>query len=625
MNLSEVADVLTALQPIHNQDALTEELGDLTAQINITDLSESDLRALLSQIYQHPRVFSDCSVDVQESGSSNHLFRITARGVTLNESAFHQLGDDTLVNGPDYESRLSAHSTNNRDSQLIDTLVDLLTEVEEQTSYSIDFPAILDKTEIGEIVLENTVLEGLHSDDVHLHFWFDVANLRTWLDNRLFASYGARFFPPGQMPLLIYFQNSGSEIDGTSLFPVSRVTDGIAITQEAYQEYQERISLAGENTTFRNGAPVLTPALFTDAPTLAELFQTATIYGIFTIFSDRVTQQGDRFEFYTKQGPESVRSEVDIDAEAIEVTTEQLAALRGLYGEFAEREDRKTFVGFWRRSVIQQCESITTLSTAVDDIRDHYRFIEAETVEGNFDDLSDAVRDTHAFMTGITSQVADTTTALSNEIQRLVFTLLGAILANLFLILRWGNIDMVIPFSLFVVSAILVFYCPLIDRRVEELDEIKSKGEEDYSTYNDLITGFTGEAFDFSELEDRKDEYITYADQRLAWARRNLRRIHTALLLTGLGFVALATSRYSPDSTQVALAAVFVAAVGYLTVRIWTIPNAHSYHQIELPHRGSDDDPPSDDHLYTNHLPFLVGIGSLALILLNILTQFLPR
>lgn len=595
-----------------------EEVSDLTAQINISDISEPNLRALLSQIYQHPRIFSDCSVDVQESESSNHLFRITARGITLNESAFYQLGDETSVNGPDYESRLSAYSTNNRDSQLIDTLVDLLTEIEEQTSYSIDFPAILDKTEISGIVLENTALESVQSDDVHLHFWFDVANLRTWLANRSFASYGARFFPPGQMPLLIYFQNSGSEIAGTSLFPTFRVTDRIAVTQETYQAYQERISLAGENTTFRNGAPVLTPALFTDAPVLAELFQTAIVYGIFAIFSDRVTQQGDRFEFYTKQGPESVRSEVDIDAEAAGITTEQLTALRRLYREFAEREDRETFVGFWRRSVIQQCESLTVLPTAVDDIRDHYRFIEAETVEGNFDDLSDAVRDTHAFMTNITSQVANTTTALSNEIQRLVFTLLGAILANLFLILRWDNIDMVIPFSLFVVSAILVFYCPLIDRRVEELDEIKSKSEEDYSTYNDLITGFTGEVFNFSELEDRKDEYISYADQRLAWARRNLRRIHTALLLTGFGFVVLATSRYSPDSTQVILAAVFIAAVGYLTVRIWMTPNAHSYHQIELPHCG--DGTPSDAHLYTNYLPFLVGIGSLALILLNILT-----
>jgi len=504
MNLSELADVLTALQPIHDQDALTEEMGDLTAQINITDLTESDLRNFIYQIYQHSRVLSDCSVDVQKSTSSNHLFRITARGLALNESAFHQIGDETSVNGPDYESRLSAHSTNNRDGRLIDTLVELLTEIEEQTSYSIDFPAILDKTEIGGIVLENAALDNMQPDDIHLHFWFDVANLRTWLANRSFSSYGARFFEPRQMPLLIYFQNSGSEIDGTSLFPVSRVTDEITITKESCQTYQERISLAGENTTFRSGAPVLTPALFTDAAALAELFQTATVYSIFAVFSDRVTQQSDQFEFYTKRGPESVRSEVDIDTEAAEITTEQLAALRGLYGEFAEREDRETFVGFWRRSVIQQCESITALPTVVDDIRDHYRFIEAETVEGNFDDLSDAVRDTHAFMTSITSHVADTATALSNEIQRLVFTLLGAILANLFLILRWGNIDMVIPFSLFVVSAILVFYCPLIDRRVEELDEIKSKGEEDYSTYNNLITGFTGEAFNFSELEGAK-------------------------------------------------------------------------------------------------------------------------
>jgi len=46
--------------------------------------------------------------------------------------------------------------------------------------------------------------------------------------------------------------------------------------------------------------------------------------------------------------------------------------------------------------------------------------------------------------------------------------------------------------------------------------------------------------------------------------------------------------------------------------------------KLSCPRRGSDDDTDSDDHLHTNHIPFLIGIVSLALILLNILTQTLP-
>lgn len=97
-----------------------------------------------------------------------------------------------------------------------------MTEIEDRTSHTVDFPLPLDKTAIGEVILDAATLDAIQPQDAYLHFWFDVANLRDWLMDRSLAAYGSRFFPTDQQPLLVYFQNTWQDIDGTELFPSSR-------------------------------------------------------------------------------------------------------------------------------------------------------------------------------------------------------------------------------------------------------------------------------------------------------------------------------------------------------------------------------------------------------------------
>lgn len=117
---------------------------------------------------------------------------------------------------------------------------------------------------------------------------------------------------------------------------------------------------------------------------------------------------------------------------------------------------------------------------------------------------------------------------------------------------------------------------------------------------------------------------MSYADERLDWARRILRRLHTVLLVLGLGFVILATALYPPQSSQVLLAVVFLVVLGYLAVRIYTTPESHSYYRVSLPIHDPDDTDDPDNILYTNHLPLLLFVVSLIIILGNALSSYLP-
>ncbi|MFC7074192.1 hypothetical protein ACFQJ7_11590 [Halovenus rubra] len=627
MNIEEAAYFLQHLQPLQQKGCVEEGFRNITAVLEPNRLSRSETGAVLSNILNYTSVIRDCSIDINADGFSEHLFRITSTGVDLRQDAIEYLEDETDVRAARYRRDINSHADSGREGEVVYELVHFLQEIS-NTSYEVDSTIQIDKSAILDIWISGTTNWSVDPDRLNLQFWFEIENLVDWVGSRGLVEYASGMFSEEEMPVLVHHSNN-TEIDlnGTEHFPVFTLSESPEYLSSRFDSYRNKMSSTRENTSYFHQAPAITPTLFAESSSLRKVFRSAFVYSVFAVFSDRVAVSNSSFLFSAEYGPNTIdRDEVNIEEFVPNLSEEQLGDLAGLYQEFARREDRPKFVEFWRRSMLQNCDDITDIIDEVADIRKSYQFIESEVIEKNFDELSDAVRDTNAFMTEITSQVSDTTTALSDEIQRLVFALLGAIIANLFLILRWSNFDTVIPFSLFVVSAILLFYFPLIDRRIEELEEMKSKGKEDYETYKDLISDFTGQAFDFGDLEDRKDEYLSYADERLKWSRRKIRQIHAVLLLTGLVFVCFANLQYQFFTIQVAFSGVFFLSCSYITYRTHTQTDEYSYHRLNLGRqgRGSSNSGDNDgegggddtekDKIPTNYLPLIVSVLSLVTI-----------
>ncbi|WP_262176998.1 hypothetical protein [Haloarcula laminariae] len=642
MNLEEVDYFLHHLQPLQQKGCIEEGLRNITAVFDLDRLTRGETGAVLSNILNYTSVIQDCSIDVNADGFSEHLFRITSTGVSLQGDAIKFLDEETDVNASRYRRDINSHANSGREGNVVYELVNLLQEIS-NTSYTLDSTILISKFEILDIWISSTSSWSVDPERLYIQFWFEIENFVDWVDSRDLVEYASEMFSAEEMPILVYYSNSTEmDLNGSEYFPVFELSDSPQYLSSQYDSYRNKMSSTRENTSYFHQAPAITPSLFAESPSLRTVFKPAFVYSIFAIFSDRVAVSNSFFLFSAEYGPNTIgRDEVNIEKFSSNLSEEHLADLADLYQDFARREDRAKFVEFWRRSMLRNCDGITDIIDEIADIRKSYQFIESEVIEKNFDELSDAVRDTNTFMTEITSQVSDTTTALSDEIQRLVFALLGAIIANLFLILRWSNFDTVIPFSLFVVSAILLFYFPLIDRRIEELEEMKSKGQEDYETYKDLISDFTGQAFDFDDLEARKDEYLSYADQRLQWSRRKIRQIHAVLLLTGLLFVFFANLQYEVFTIQVAFSGVFFVSSSYITYQTHTQTDEYSYHRLDLNPFGQSSSDSSDsdggdvdevgeddenddeaDPTSTNYLPLIVSALSLAAIIVHIAVAY---
>lgn len=640
MNLEEVDDFFQDLRPLQRKDCIEEGLRDITVLLDLSRLSRGEIGKIFSNILNYHNIVQECSIDINGDGFSEHVFRITSTGFDPG-SGIEYLEEETDICAGRYRRDINEHSTGEREGEIVYELVNFLLEIS-NTSYTVDSTIQISKSSILDIWVSEGTDWSVDPDEFDIQFWFEIDNLTSWVDSRDFVEYASEMFSAEKMPILVYYSDSiGMDLNGSEYFPVFTLSESPQYLSSQFDSYRNRMAATRENTSYFHQAPVITPSLFAGSPSLRKIFKPSFVYSVFAVFSDGVAVSNSSFTFSAEYGPNAIdRNIVDIGAFSSSLGEEQLTDLAELYHEFARREDRAKFVEFWRRSMLQNCDEITDMVDEVTDIRKSYQFIESEVIEKNFNELSDAVRDTNTFMTEITSQVSDTTTALSDEIQRLVFALLGAIIANLFLILRWDNFDTVIPFSLFVVSAILLFYFPLIDQRIEELEEMKSMGEEDYETYKDLISEFTGQAFDFDELEERKGEYLSYADNRLQWSRRKIRQIHVVLLLTGLLFVFLANLRYDVLTIQVAFSGVFFLSVSYISYRTHTQTEEYSYHRLNLNPFGRDssdsgdsdgedndgiDEDDGGDKNYqtpTNYLPLIVSILSLVTIIVHVLVAY---
>ncbi len=314
---------------------------------------------------------------------------------------------------------------------------------------------------------------------------------------------------------------------------------------------------------------VVSPSLFC-TPKARELFSSVFVYSVFAGVSKRVRLTEDVLVLEIKTRRKTVSDEIDGETftDAVQgYSVDELAALYEFYESFVEKGTRNTYRDFWHRSIVEECDSFEDLPRKTAQIREFYTFLEEEAIEKNFDDLNDAIQDAHVFTADVTSTVSETTRSLTSEIQKVVLALLGAVFANLFLVVRWSNVDMVLPFSIFVISGVLLFYFPTIQTRIDELDDLISESNDDFEVYSETIQDFSGHLFDFSRFDDRRGSYVEYAEKRRKWAVEKLQLAFWLLIVVWGGLAIISILGYPRSSGQFLIAATSVLITGIIWFR----------------------------------------------------------
>lgn len=538
------------LEPLWRNET-DEKPTTIDIDTRITEFTPEDLTTILQIAHSEPSYFNDFEVTFRTEGIAeqpiirlgNGLQKVDEGFVTLQE---YLEEEDAEV--PRWEQYTSELIEGDGLRQLSEYLIEWSTE----WSFYFHIDCILDKSEIG-VQLRSEVAPDL---PLALSIWSRKQKMEGWIESHQtdFQEIVHTLFPVDESPVFVFLDQSGDSVGDSSRFYSAEQFLETELTEleSLVRQYFDWIDRDRDLTESGPNLPVITPSLFTSEEE-RRLFDTVFLFGVFAAVSQRVRRTGERFEFRIISKRNSISDDFtgeELSTIAESYNSTDLTSLYKFYERFIERGARETYRKLWQRSIVSECETFTELAEKSEDIIQTYEFFEEEAIEANFDDLSDAIQDAHTFTADITTTISNRTTRLTAEIQKVVITLLGAVFANVFLVLRWSNIDTILPFSIFVTAGILGFYFPTIQARVDELDDMIKENNSDFEVYSDTIQEFSNHLFDFSHFEDRRRSYVQYAERRKETTENKLETIFTGLSLVWLLFAIISIIYFDIYSRQ---------------------------------------------------------------------------
>lgn len=566
--MTEIEEHISQLSPVWEGHETAEQPRIIDIDRPVTDFSGDALSEILQLAHEEPAYFDD--------------FEVTFHTDRTREQPIIQSGGGLRVHNPGFDTLQGAYDSGDVDIQnwrrivgdvLRDDeagrLADFLLEWTGASSISLYVDCIVDKSEIADR-LES---EKDNNSSISVSFWTEEERLRNWLDQHSsdYAIVADEFFHERNLPVFAFYEEIEPEIESLLQFhSLSSLLDpeleGANFEVGQYQTLMDR-----DREMLQPGPElsVVSPSLF-DTPKARDLFASVFVYSVFAGVAKRVRLTEGVLELEIKTRRNTISDEIDGETFADVVrgyTADELTALYKFYESFVEKGTRDTYRDFWHRSIVEECDSFEDLPRRTGEIREFYTFLEEEAIEQNFDDLNDAIQDAHVFTADVTSTVSETTRSLTSEIQKVVLALLGAVFANLFLVVRWSNVDMVLPFSIFVISGVLLFYFPTIQTRIDELDDLISESNDDFEVYAETIQDFSGHLFDFSRFDDRRGSYIEYAEKRRRWAVQKLQLAFWLLTIIWGGLAVISILGYPRSSGQFLIAATSVVITGVIWSR----------------------------------------------------------
>ena len=411
----------------------------------------------------------------------------------------------------------------------------------------------LSKDAIKEEV--NRILDQPLQNKFTIEFWYSEDSLNAWLSDQLLEDLVEHIFQYDHPPLIVFWRESYDIRSGSIVVQWNSLSElNIQEAEDSEEYYREKMRLVRRAGTWHDSLPYLHPDHIRplqeqlESPVWVHLL----IYAVLGSFSDTIERAEEGLQFRIAGEHELV---VDTPIEELYDSwgDEGLDSVYELYEDFSEFEGEGVFRSIWGRAIAENIsDGFNELPQSSDEIREAQDDLEVEAIRENFDDLGDVIEDTQTLLAELNSRLSSSATQTARQIQGLGFTLVGAILANLFLVLRWSNVDLLPPFSLVVTMVIIVVYLPLIQGRIDDLDAVITEANRDYKLYESSIRRFSEALFPFDKLSERKSQYLELARKQRDRAQQRISVVFTALIIIWGVLAYVSVSLFPTPSYRVA-------------------------------------------------------------------------
>lgn len=435
---------------------------------------------------------------------------------------------DALSNSEDtgraeINSRLSVAFENGTVREAILPLRELLNTNNE---FYINFT--LKKEAIVQILLEEAELE---ENSFSPYLWGTQEDLSDWTGSESTETVVDRLFEYDSPPFHIFVDSTeSSQSDYLGFYSASKFTQNdksriIGQTHAYEREYESVKSLLKDENVHHE---IIPPTVF-NAETVREVFNREFVFSTFSLLSEQTTLSGDDLDVSIKTNRNVVEGSYELP---IDFDTEDCTTLYELVTEIVG-SSQSSVISHWRQSIATYCNGFDEIPDEYRQIVHYYDFLQKESAKEELEQIQETIEEVFQLTRTIGEAFSEASESLSSELQRVTVAVLGAIVTNFVLILRYSDFPVLFPFSVVAVSGILIFYFPLVQERINRAEEMMAGRSGDFSMYLEELRSHVGNrVLKLEEILNQRDAYKMTAARTLRGSRRFLQRVYLLLVAT---------------------------------------------------------------------------------------------
>lgn len=545
LDLEDLEEAVGILENIRDAGIVGDpNTSNISIEFNITNIEKNHFFNLINIISEAPNLFSAFSINL-----SNAHTVFSLRNEQIESGNIDEIDELDIQSDPlDCEEGFLYYRDENDLFSAAEKIYDFASNLEEEDNRYLTSKVIFDKEKLASSML-GTKLTANQRVGYNPVFWLSIERFNVWLSNTECREVTESVFNSDGIPIFLFNQNVDQVAEAIIISSLSEFQEmSVDTIESARDQYIQTNKQSRKITQWQGNLIPIHPEQIFPLHNLQDISNSEPLLllSIFGAFAKKVKGHDGEFEFTYTLNPEYSPT-ANLDNVAGDLTSSEMDLLLNMYSEFKPNEDDSSFRDLWQRAISDECnpdpiEAIARNATSVQEVFKEYR---SAAVSENFDDLSDVLDDTQSIMASITTRLSDAANDVSRQIQGLTFTLLGAVIANIFLVLRWGSKDLVPPFSIFVLTIIVGFYLPLVQGRIDDLDNTIEEINNDYNFYQKQIRRFNQDLFG-PGLDGRMEAHEGLAKTQRDRAKTQIKLVFYVSMISWIGLTIWTGIAYKP-------------------------------------------------------------------------------
>jgi len=500
----------------------------------VGELYRSDFESLVVQVDSRPRWFREFQLIIPASSSYETETQVLflQNGVSFEQAGIREMLSGSGEDNADWAGRISNLFLNDDHREGVDLIFKLFDISEEN---ELQLSITINKAHIVEDFCETNSVEV---DDANPQLWTSRETLEKWITKFSVEHIIDSQFNDSSTLYHYFLDNNGAEESQFLGFVSAQSLENgeteylPADCQRNYSEEHEILSTVFEDTEFI--PPPVSPLVF-DNPVIRDVYQPVFVFAAIACLASDYSLCEDAFETETKTDRHHVRSEFDFDE--LDDDSFDIHQLNDLYDllEQVLHDDGPSSLTHWHQAVATHCSSFTEVPLNYREIIHYCGFLQEEAAKQELEQLQNTVEEAFELTRTVANSLSEASQSLTSDLQKIIITLLVAIVTNFVLILRYSDLHVLAPFSVAAIAAILIFYFPIIQNEIDETQSVMENRTGDFIIYLSEIRSHVGtRVFNLKKIEDQHEVHLRTAFNSLQNARQTTSRIYLLLILIWL-------------------------------------------------------------------------------------------